>query len=363
VRKIIPAVVAGGAVLALAAGTFGYAALQKDLTLSIDGASTSVSTRSRTVGDVLAEKSITVGERDVVAPALDERVTDGTRIAIKFARQVTVTVDGKPQTFWTTATTVGQALMALGIENASAQVSTSRSSGIGREGIHFDFDTAKTIVITAAGKKRTVKTYASTVGEALADAKIVVDDNDRLSTRPGSALTDGSKVTYVKVDVKTVDKKETIRFAVVRKTSKTMNQGTTKVEKAGVTGTRSVTYRLVLENGKVVKKSKTASKVLKAPISQVLIVGTKKVETAASVPSGSVWDRLARCESGGNWSINTGNGFYGGLQFSASTWHAYGGSGLPHQHSREQQIAIAKKLQAAAGWGSWPGCSSKLGLR
>ena len=84
---------------------------------------------------------------------------------------------------------------------------------------------------------------------------------------------------------------------------------------------------------------------------------------SASVASGSVWDRLAQCESGGNWSINTGNGYYGGLQFSLSTWRAYGGSGYPHQNSRAQQIAIGQKLQAAAGWGQWPACSAKLGLR
>ena len=81
------------------------------------------------------------------------------------------------------------------------------------------------------------------------------------------------------------------------------------------------------------------------------------------VSGDSVWDRIAECESGGNWAANTGNGYYGGLQFSLSTWRAYGGSGMPHQASREQQIAIAKKLQADAGWGAWPACSSKLGLR
>jgi hypothetical protein len=75
------------------------------------------------------------------------------------------------------------------------------------------------------------------------------------------------------------------------------------------------------------------------------------------------WDAIAACESGGNWAINTGNGYYGGLQFSLSTWHAYGGSGLPSSHSREEQIAIAKKVQAAAGWGQWPACSRKAGLR
>lgn len=85
--------------------------------------------------------------------------------------------------------------------------------------------------------------------------------------------------------------------------------------------------------------------------------------SAPAVPAGSVWDALAQCEAGGNWAINTGNGYYGGLQFSASSWRAVGGTGLPHQHSRETQIAMGERLRAAQGWGAWPACSRKLGLR
>ena len=77
---------------------------------------------------------------------------------------------------------------------------------------------------------------------------------------------------------------------------------------------------------------------------------------------GSVWDRLAACESGGNWAINTGNGFYGGLQFTLSTWRSLGGSGLPSDASRAEQISRAQALQARSGWGQWPACSAKLGL-
>lgn len=80
-------------------------------------------------------------------------------------------------------------------------------------------------------------------------------------------------------------------------------------------------------------------------------------------PEYSVWDRLAQCESGGDWSINTGNGFYGGLQFSLTSWRGVGGTGYPHQHSRAEQIHRAEKLKAIQGWGAWPGCSRKLGLR
>lgn len=75
------------------------------------------------------------------------------------------------------------------------------------------------------------------------------------------------------------------------------------------------------------------------------------------------WDAVARCESSGNWAINTGNGYYGGLQFSLSTWQAYGGTGLPSSNSRETQIAVATRLRdATGGYGSWPGCAAKLGL-
>ena len=75
----------------------------------------------------------------------------------------------------------------------------------------------------------------------------------------------------------------------------------------------------------------------------------------------SVWDRVAACESGGNWHINTGNGYYGGLQFSLATWHGYGGAGNPASASKSTQIAIAEKVLAGQGWGAWPVCSLKAG--
>ena len=84
---------------------------------------------------------------------------------------------------------------------------------------------------------------------------------------------------------------------------------------------------------------------------------------ADAAPSVANFERLAQCESGGRWSINTGNGYYGGLQFSAATWRGLGMSGLPHQHSKATQIAAGQKLQQRSGWGQWPSCSRKLGLR
>src|SRR5215204_839245 len=85
--------------------------------------------------------------------------------------------------------------------------------------------------------------------------------------------------------------------------------------------------------------------------------------SAAAPAGGGVWDRLAQCESGGNWGINTGNGYSGGLQFSADTWAANGGTGSAHNASRAEQIRVAERVRASQGWGAWPACSSKLGLR
>ena len=103
------------------------------------------------------------------------------------------------------------------------------------------------------------------------------------------------------------------------------------------------------------------------PTSTTLIPNTPPDTDApdAEEPSGGngVWDRLAECESGGDWQINTGNGYYGGVQFAKESWEAVGGTGYPHEHSREEQIHRAELLLDIQGWNAWPTCSRKLGLR
>lgn len=125
------------------------------------------------------------------------------------------------------------------------------------------------------------------------------------------------------------------------------------------------------EDEKLKKRPLPEDQVVAAPVQPVATYSSapqpqpapQPAAPAVSAASGSVWDRLAACESGGNWQINTGNGYYGGLQFSAATWQSVGGTGLPHQHSRDEQIRRGQILQARSGWGQWPACSAKLGLR
>ena len=176
-------------------------------------------------------------------------------------------------------------------------------------------------------------------------------------------MRDGDRIVLKRVEVfrKRVND-ETVGYSTVTREDSSMTEGEERVVRAGRSGSRDVVYKVRTVNGDVV--SRTALKVSdqRAPVSRIVAVGTKPAVVAYASGS-TVWDQLAQCESGGNWAINTGNGYYGGLQFNLSTWQSYGGSGYPHQNSREQQIAIAERVRAATGgYGSWPHCSQSLGL-
>lgn len=119
------------------------------------------------------------------------------------------------------------------------------------------------------------------------------------------------------------------------------------------------------ENGhKARTANKTRTTAVLAGAALLAPLGLLAATGEAAAADGGVWDRIAQCESGGNWHINTGNGYYGGLQFSAGTWRAYGGAAYAptaDQASRSAQIAVATKVQSAQGWGAWPTCSARAG--
>ncbi|MCT9620447.1 2-oxoglutarate dehydrogenase, E2 component, dihydrolipoamide succinyltransferase [Curtobacterium sp. C2H10] len=110
------------------------------------------------------------------------------------------------------------------------------------------------------------------------------------------------------------------------------------------------------------KLSRTRTIVGGLAFAGIAATGVGLAAAPANAASGSTWDALAQCESGGNWAINTGNGYYGGLQFNLGTWQANGGTGNPASASRATQIAVAERVLASQGWGAWPACSAQLGL-
>ena len=106
----------------------------------------------------------------------------------------------------------------------------------------------------------------------------------------------------------------------------------------------------------------SVKKIMGSSLAAAALAGASVAAAAPAANASGVWDQLAQCESGGDWSINTGNGYFGGLQFSQQSWEAVGGSGSPHQASKQEQIHRAEQLHAIQGWGAWPACSASLGL-
>ncbi len=348
--------------LALVATAAGYLMLNKNtITLSLDGTAAEVSTGAETVADVLEEEGVEVGDHDVVVPELDTPVSDGTRIAVKFGRPLDINLDGDKSRHWVTATDVTTALDQIGLRVAGAELSASRGSEISRSGMRLTIATPKKVTFAIAGAKPvTEKVPALTVRQALDEQGVEVDRDDIVKPALGKLLDKRDKVTVTKVRVVKKDvKDEPISYSTETTSDDTMFEGEEETVREGRAGHRDVTYQLRYENGQLVGRKVLDVRDYVAPVDALVKVGTKEevVEPAAPVYSsgGTVWDAIAQCESGGNWAANTGNGYYGGLQFSLSTWQAYGGSGYPHTQSREAQIAVAERVAAAeGGYGAWP---------
>jgi uncharacterized protein YabE (DUF348 family) len=375
VRKSILVAVGATAAFAVAGGSVAYAAKSKTVSLSVDGQVQKVHTFGSTVADALKAEKVQVGEHDVVAPAPDSKLKDGQEIAVQYGRRLTVDADGTKKAYWTTADSVSEALADLGLRyDTGAVFSTSRSAPLGREGLELVVKTPKTVQIVRQGKVATIKSMAATVGEALTAAKIAWDRDDRISPAAATVLKPGvNRVGYVKVDVKKVTKTEAIAHGTAETKSATLEVGTKKTATKGVNGAKAVTYVYTYLDGKLTTAKVLTSKLVTAPVDEKVLVGTKPkpaaptptqdTSTPPSTGDTSAWDRIAECESGGNWSINSGNGYYGGLQFDHGTWAAYGGTAYaPNANgaTKAQQIAIAEKVKAdRGGYGAWPVCGQR----
>ncbi|HRW17493.1 MAG TPA: ubiquitin-like domain-containing protein [Dermatophilaceae bacterium] len=369
---------AAGALAAVAVTGFGVAHLDKAIALTVDGQQTTTHVFASSVADALAREGITVGEHDLVSPAADQAIHDGTEIVVRYGRKLTVTVDGQTSDYWTTAQTVDEALTALGIRATdSAKLSVSRSAMLGREGLTLTISNPRQVTVAVDGQTRPTATNAGTVADLLTQLEVTLGPDDRVSPAADTAVTEGLAVAVARVSKKTTTQTVAVPFQTVKQDDATLTKGTTKVKTPGVAGTRTVTYVEVWVDGKLESRSEAGNEVTKAATDKVLLVGTKAAPVApaaapaAPAPSAgnvsgaginlanaAMWDRIAQCESGGRWNINTGNGYYGGLQFSYSTWLSNGGADFAPRAdlaSREQQITVANRLYAARGLQPW-GC-------
>jgi uncharacterized protein YabE (DUF348 family) len=358
----------GGLVAAIVVALIGtaaaYATMSRTVTVSVDGKQSEVRTFGDNVGEVLASKGIKTDSHDSVVPSADSPVSDGSRIAVRLGRPLALSIDGEKRTVWTTATKVSSALEQVGMRFGGAALSVSRSASIDRSGMALAVITPKKVALKVADSKvEKHNVPATTVGGLLNQVDANVDRNDIVRPSRSAELTDGTRVVVTKIGTRTKRvPREAIPASVIEKKDDSMMEGESKTVREGSNGARDVTYKVRFRNGEVVKRSIVKQKVLREPVAKIVKIGTK---TAPAAPEanfaggGTIWDKIASCESGGNWAANTGNGYYGGLQFNLGTWQSYGGSGRPDQNSREQQIAVAERVAAAeGGYGAWPVCGS-----
>ena len=372
----LPLLAQGAAVLTVVAGAVGYTYLDKSVSLSVDGKSSQVNAFGSTVGDILASKDIALGERDSVVPSLGSQVKDGDTITVRHARKLTVTIDGEKKEFWTTALTVQDALKDLGLRDEGAILSVARSQSLGRAGLSIDMTTPKDVTLTIGGAAETVTSTAAKVSDLLRDKGVALGDKDRVNPGLDTALAQGLAVVVNRVELRDVPLTQEIAFETSETTDDSLFKGQSKVVTKGVKGERVVTIQQVVVDGAVESEAATASTVTREPVAQVVAKGTKERPAAtASTPSSStpvdpgntsgaginlaneaMWDRIAQCESTGRWNINTGNGYYGGLQFATASWLANGGADFAPRAdlaTREQQITVANRYYARAGLSPW----------
>jgi uncharacterized protein YabE (DUF348 family) len=338
-------------VLVLAGGTAAYGALSQTVTLEVDGKRDTVRTFGGTVADVLDDHGVVVRQGDRLNHRPTDSISNGDTIDVAYARPIQLTVDGVVSDEVVFEPTVGRALTSLGVAPAEGSyVSAKAGKTVPRTGMKLVVSTPKNVTVVADGQAKTLTTTRPTVGDVLDEAGVALDADDEIQPGVDAYVAPDEKLRVVRIEK--VQKTETVKIkhdTEIKEDPEAL-AGETEVVTPGKNGENREQVTLVYADGKLRDRVVVASDPVSKPVTEVVSRGTSRT------PPDSVWDKIAQCESGGNWKINSGNGYYGGLQFSAATWKSVGGPGLPHENSREVQIKYAKILQARSGWGQW-GCA------
>ena len=279
--KVVASAIAGALSLTSAGGLTMVQALDRDtVTFSVDGVSQQAKVKPGTVKQALAQRGITVGPHDDVQPSLDSEIHDGQVITVNYGRRVVVTIDGKKVVRWTTAKNVAEVLAQLNQSDPDNLVSVSRSLDISRAGLSFSMQTAKDVTVTIGGKTQKI-TAVGTVADALKAAKVEVDSSDAVNPGLGTPLSDGMKITLTMVDQKSQKRRVAVPFSTKKVEDSSLPKGEIKVITKGVNGINEETWTVVFKDGKKVSEKKVSSKVVNAPVTQVIKVGTKTASSSS----------------------------------------------------------------------------------
>ena len=352
---------------ALVLGLVAFVGNNKTVTLNVDGKVSSVQTFGGTVAQVVKSAKVDLQAADRVSPSPDTHVENGSVINVNLAKAVKVSLDGAEKTVNTTAPDVAGLITQLGVASAS-ELSVPKSAQLSVDGSFVAISTPKTVSILADGKAAKTKTTATTVGEVLKDAGVKLAGADRTSQPANAHVVNNMVIKVSRVDTsKTATVTEEVPFQTLTTDSAELLKGEEEITQAGVPGTVTKKYKLVLVDGREASRTLVSKTATREPVTEKVTVGTKAKPKPAAANTGAaapammneaMWDKIAQCESGGNWSINSGNGYYGGLQFDIQTWiGAGGGAYAPNasQATKAQQIDIANRVYADRGLQPW-GC-------
>jgi uncharacterized protein YabE (DUF348 family)/transposase len=353
-----------GALLLALTFAGGYAvAVHKTVTLSVDGSPMAVSTMKSRVIDVVRDNGFAVGDHDDLYPAANQAVHQSDMIVLRRGRPLQVSIDGRPsEQVWTTALTVDEALKQLTMSDA-APAAASRASRLPLAGMALPVVSAKNVHINDGGVASDRRLPALNVGLLLAAADAPLEQDDKVVPAASTPVTHGMQIAVTRIRTQNVTARMPLPASTHRIEDPTMNMSRHVVEDPGTPGTQDATFAVSIVNGVETGRRLVAHEIVTPARPLVLRIGAKPGTEVPPVSNGSTWDALAACEAGGNWAINTGNGFYGGVQFDQNTWERNGGLRYAPRAdlaTREEQLAIAEVTRARQGWGAWPVCGARL---
>ena len=339
---------------------------RKEVTVDIDGDRVELVTLKQDVAAALADAGVEIAPADLVSPPPQDRLDDGATVTVKRAKTVVLDIDGRRQEVETIATTVAELVAEHPQIPVRSYISPRIDAALPADG-EVVVQTPRTVRVSDNGAPAApVSAPGTTVGEFLDRAGIALGPLDTVDPAPRTPIGPDTTITVGRVTVAEETVREPLPAPETVVEDPQADEGRRTVTDPGAPGEQEVRYRITRVNGVETARERLGETVVTAPRPATVSVGTRVAPTTPAVSNGSVWDSIAQCESTGNWSIDTGNGYSGGLQFSPSTWQAYGGgqyAPTANLATREQQIAVAEKVLAAQGWGAWPACTAKLGLR
>ncbi|MEO8784768.1 MAG: G5 domain-containing protein [Candidatus Saccharimonadales bacterium] len=326
----------------------------------------SIPSRDSTVGDLIKRLHLTIDPGDVVEPAQSSPIVeDNFHVNIYRAQPVTI-IDGGHKTVTLSAATeprtvATQAGILVHPEDNIKPVAPDVAIKDGVVGEELMIDRATPITINLYGTVLNVRTQAKTVGEVVKDKNITLAKGDTLTPAADTAVTDNLAIFVTRLGTQITTVEETVPMPVQTVLDAKLTYGTSAIRQQGSPGKQVVTYEIHMQNGKEVSRTAIQTVVTQQPVTQVVAVGT----VALSMSLQQWLSTLRKCESGGNYQTNTGNGYYGAYQFSTGTWNSlstgYSRADLAPDGVQDQAI-IRNTLRSSGLVTQNPGCYYRYGL-